>query len=146
MHDSHLRTVRFCPYRRGMGPTFTLTMRDSGKVDSRGVTRIAYRLTMREPGAKRGVVVFDGADYSGSPMHADDSDENVHGLMGFLTLRPGDTDAEYFISYTPDQLAYAINHGEALSCEVDNRYACPECGAALGSDRECHWHGRIPRR
>lgn len=119
---SLLRTVRFSPYRAGMGPRFTLTMRDSGELDSRGVTRIAYRLTMREPGARRSVVIFEGSDYSGSPMHADDSDDNVAGLMGFLTLRPGDTDAEYFESYTPEQRAYCDAHAESLSCEVMTRF------------------------
>lgn len=143
--NSLLRVCRFTPYRRGMGPTFTLTMRDAGTTDSRGVTTIAYTLTMREPGSKRASVLFNAADYHGSPMHADDSDDNVRGLMGFLTLRPGDTDAEYFESYTPEQRAYCESYAESLSCEVDNRFACPECGACLDSDGRCHSHGKQRR-
>lgn len=142
---SLLRVCRFTPYRRGMGPTFTLTMRDAGTTDSRGVTTIAYRLTMREPGAKRATVLFDAADYHGSPMHSDDSDDNVHGLMGFLTLRPGDTDAEYFEGYTAEQRAYCSAHAEALSCEVDSRFACPECGSCLDSGGCCFSHGKQRR-
>jgi hypothetical protein len=128
-----------------MGPTFTLVMRDAGTVDNRGVTTIAYKLTMREPGAKRSTVLFEASDYHGSPMHADDSDANVEGLMCFLTLRPGDTDPEYFDSYTPAQREYCKHHAESLSGEVGNRFQCHECGAALDSDRACHSHGKQRR-
>lgn len=138
---SHLRTVRFQPYRAGMGPRFTLTMRDAGTVDSRGVTTIAYKLTMREPGAAKSVVLFDAADYHGSPMHADDSNANVEGLMGFLTLRPGDTDDEYFASYTAEQRAYCEQWAESLSSEVMARFTCAECGRCLEDGEACPSHG-----
>lgn len=144
MNHSHIRTVRFAPYRRGMGPTFTLTMSDAGTTDARGVTTIAYKLTMREPGARKSIVLFDAADYHGSPLHADDSDANVEGLMGFLTLRPGDTDDEYFESYTAEQRAYCEQHAESLSGEVSSRFQCPECGAALDNG-VCRHHGRQRR-
>jgi hypothetical protein len=120
MSESLLRVCRFQPYRRGMGPTFTLRMWDAGTVDSRGVTTIRYRLTMSENGKR--TVLFDAADYHGSPRHSDDSDDNVAGLMIFLTLRPGDTDSEYFASYTPEQLAYAEAHAESLSCACLDRF------------------------
>lgn len=115
-----LRDCRFRPYRVGVGPTFRLQMWDARSTDNRGVTTIRYRLTMTE-GGKR-TVLFDAADYHGSPSHADDSDANVAGLMGFLTLRPGDTDQEYFDSYTPEQLAYAGSHAESLSFECMSRF------------------------
>lgn len=35
-------------------------------------------------------------------------------LLGFLALRPGDTDAEYFERYTPEQLDFAAEHGDEL--------------------------------
>lgn len=145
-HDhSHLRTVRFTPYRRGMGPTFTLIMRDAGTTDSRGVTTIAYKLTMRAPGAKKATVIFDAADYHGSPCHADDSDANVEGLMGFLTLKPGDTDPDYFDGYTDMQREYCEQWAEALSGEVAARFQCHECGAALDDTGSCYSHGRQRR-
>jgi hypothetical protein len=53
-----------------------------------------------------GWIIFEGEDFAGSPMDADDSDETVAALLTFLTLRRGDTDAEYFESYTPEQLAW----------------------------------------
>jgi hypothetical protein len=99
-----------------MGPTFTLKTYDTGRVDRRGVTTIGYRLTRHEKGECK--LLFEGADFNGSPMHAIDSDETMAALMGFLTLRPGDTDAEYFEKYTPEQLAWAQSEAEYLGFEA----------------------------
>jgi hypothetical protein len=68
------------------------------------------------------VELFNGEDFAGSPMHADDSNATVASLMGFLTLRPGDTDSDYFRTYTSAQLEYCSAHAETLSCEVTCRY------------------------
>jgi hypothetical protein len=38
--------------------------------------------------------------------------------MGFLTLKPGDTDSDYFAEYTPEQMDYCQRYAESLSCEV----------------------------
>lgn len=100
-----IRTVRFSPFRRGHGPTFTLTLYDTHRRDSRGQTVLAYKFMRREAGKTE--VLFEGADFAGSPLHADDSNETIASLMGFLTLKPGDTDAEYFANYTPRQLEWA---------------------------------------
>jgi hypothetical protein len=67
-------------------------------------------------------VLFEGTDFAGSPMHADDSDDTIRSLMTFLTLKPGDTDADYFEGYTDAQRDYCSAHAEALSMEVTNRY------------------------
>ncbi len=67
-------------------------------------------------------VLFEGTDYGSSPCHAIDSDRAVSGIMGFLTCKPGDTDSEYFESYTPEQLAYCSEHAEYLSYEVSRRF------------------------
>jgi hypothetical protein len=117
-----LRTVTLSPYHRDYGPRFTLTIADTGRSDHRGQTVIAYRLTMREPGAKRSTVVFSGDDFAGSPMHADDSDATVASLLTFLCLQPGDTDAGYFARYTQAQLDWAAQHAEALSQAASERF------------------------
>lgn len=114
-----LRTIRFSPYRKGAGPAFTLTMWDAGTTDGRGSTTIRYRLTMRENG--KTIILFNAADYHGSPAVAIDSDENAAGLMGFLTLRPGDTDSEFFADDSAEVRAYRGQHAEALSLEVMDR-------------------------
>lgn len=55
----------------------------------------------------KGKVIFKAEDYSSSPMSAYDSDEAVRGLIGFLTLRPGDTDDDYFKKYNKTQMDFA---------------------------------------
>ena len=92
---------------------YRLTTWDTGSRDWRGQTRIAYRFV--SPG---GETVFRGADFSGSPLHAGDSDESLRSLLGFLTLRPGDTDAEYFNRYTQAQMAFARGDAEELQMWV----------------------------
>ena len=86
----------------------TLRTWDSGRTRN-GRTCIRYEL--RDPA---GAVLFAGDDFRPSPMHADDADETLRGLLGFLTLRPGDTDREYFADYSPAQLAFA----ESSECEL----------------------------
>jgi hypothetical protein len=66
---------------------------------------------LRDP---NGAVLFDGADYGPAPHVAIDSDESLRGLLAFLTLRPGDTDAEYFAAYSAAQRAFA----ESSDCET----------------------------
>lgn len=127
------RTVRFTPYRRGAGPSFTLRTFWTGGIDSAGRNRIGYRLV------SEGRVLFEGADFHG---HCDaDSNEAVEGIMGFLTLKPGDTDKEYFARYTPEQRAYCDAHAEALSYEVMRRFTCAECDRCLEDGECCPSHG-----
>lgn len=111
-----LRTVRLSPYRKGMGPVFTLTTWDTGRRDNRGSTYQRYRLSMD------GKPLFEGDDYSPSPTHASDGDAAIGALLGLLTMRPGDTDTDYFKDYTPEQLEFASQHAESLSCEAERRF------------------------
>lgn len=59
-------------------------------------------------------IVFEGDDFHPSPLHAVDSDETVAALLGFLSLRPGDTDSEYFADYSDDQVAWRDRRAEDL--------------------------------
>lgn len=110
---TRLRHVHLEPLTDGR--TFDLQMWDSGRTDWRGQTVIAYRF---------GVVgeddpIFEGADFAGSPLTADDSDSCLATLLTFLTLRPGDTDRDYFDAYTPRQVAWTEDSAcESLACEV----------------------------
>ena len=87
---------------------FTLRLFDTGKYHSRGTAMLAYTLK------DKGTLIFEGDDFSSSPMHAIDSLETVTSLLGFLTLRPGDTDREYFDKYTPAQMAWC----QSSRCEL----------------------------
>ena len=109
-----LRLVRFRPYNQG--PTFSLELTDLLLGD-----RIGYTLRQHEHG--KTAVIFSGKDFRPSPLHAWDADATVAGLMTFLTLRPGDTDADYFATYTPAQLAFRDEHAEALSTAAYARFS-----------------------
>ncbi len=79
--------------------------------------------------APDGSVLFAGSDFACSPMICIDSDECLRSLLGFLTLKPGDTDREHFDNYTPEQLAFAEGDAESLqtwSMEGDSEYPAPE--------------------
>jgi hypothetical protein len=103
----------FVPMR---GVYFILTTWDTGRTDERGRTFIRYRLDQNA--RNEWSTVFEGEDFACSPLHAIDSDATFRSLMTFLTLRPGDTDAEYFDGYTDAQRAFADTYAEALSAEV----------------------------
>lgn len=112
-----IRRVRFSPYRKGFGPRFALTIWDTHKKDKYdGKAILGYRLRQ---GRK---TIFQGENYSPSPCWAIDGNESLKGLMSFLTLKPGDTDREYFDKYTKEQLEFAANHAEALESEVYDRF------------------------
>lgn len=89
---------------------YTLRTWDTGRTDSRGQSYIGYE--MRDAS---GESVFTGDDFAGSPMHADDSDETLRALLNFLTLRPGDTDPDYFADYTERQRRFVREDAETLS-------------------------------
>ena len=66
----------------------------------------------------RGTIVFEGEDFACSPMNAVDSDATVAALLGFLSLQDGDTDSDYFDSYTDRQRAWRDARAEDLSMFV----------------------------
>lgn len=61
--------------------------------------------------------LFVGEDYGVSRFDSIDDDKSLVGLLAFLTLKPGDTDAEYFASYSHEQMAFAE------SCEMSDLVA-----------------------
>ncbi len=85
----------------------TLEVERAGYEPSTGRARWRYRLAAGDE------VIFAGDDL-GSPPEATE-DEVAKSALGFLTLRPGDTDADYFDAYTPGQLAWCEAHAEDLS-------------------------------
>ncbi|GAA1441004.1 MULTISPECIES: hypothetical protein [Nocardiopsis] len=58
-------------------------------------------------------LIFSGDDIRG-PAYATENEAARH-LMGFLTLRPGDTDDEYFADYTPEQRLWCEKNAEYLA-------------------------------
>lgn len=88
-----------------IGGVFELKMWATARIDNRGQTIIAY--DFRRTGSEE--PIFAAEDFAGSPMHGDDSNEVVEALLGFLTLRPGDTDQDYFEEYTKEQMDFALS-------------------------------------
>lgn len=65
-----------------------------------------------------------------------DGIEAKEGVLSLVAMKPGDTDEEYFADYTEEQLAFAKEYGEALSCEREARYCNPETGGCCKSESE----------
>lgn len=83
--------------------------------------RLGYRLFKGEE------VIFEGDDYGCSPMLAIDSDESLAELLSFLTLKPGDTDDEYFEGHSRRQLKWC----ESREAEEISWYALEDHGMAI---------------
>jgi len=100
---------------------FRLTTWDTGRTDYLGKTLLRYELrddALRMFGRRYGViwgVVFTGEDFACSPCHAIDSPEAMAAILGFLSLKPGDTDEDYFDHYTEKQRAWMEARAEELS-------------------------------
>jgi hypothetical protein len=105
----HLRTVRLY----AAGKLFTLDLWDTGRTESAYWTQrrvLGYRLSGADG------IIFEGEDFRPSPLSApEDVEECLRTILLFLTLRPGDTDAEYFADYTPRQMAFVETYAEELS-------------------------------
>jgi hypothetical protein len=78
-----------------------------------------------------GKIIFPiGATYCSTPACGGMSVDGVHAkdlVMSLVAMKLGDTDDEYFASYTSEQLAWAERYGEELDCERQTRY-CDENG------------------
>jgi hypothetical protein len=92
--------MKYEPNRVWRRDGFTLKLWDTHRRDSYGKHVLAYKLL------DGGRLIFKGDDFHCSPLHVVDSLDTVEGLLAFLTLRPGDTDSDYFALYTPRQLAW----------------------------------------
>lgn len=83
--------------------------------DSYGKFIVKYKMINPE-----GVILFDGKNFHCSPMHDPESYDAAISLLGFLTLKPGDTDAEHFDNYTPKQMEFC----ESWDCEELSLIVC----------------------
>ncbi|MFT3946169.1 MAG: hypothetical protein QM763_04270 [Agriterribacter sp.] len=55
-------------------------------------------------------LLFHGNDYKPSPLHSIDGLESIIDLLGFICLKEGDTDSEYFKDYTAEQLEWCRSY------------------------------------
>lgn len=91
--------------------------------DNRGATR--YQLHVKHAGK----VIFNvndpqGAELYGahSPSWTSDGKDAKRASLTHLAMKPGDTDSEFFSSYTADQLAWVEQYGEEIYMIAIYRY------------------------
>ena len=94
---------------------FYLVLYDTNRTNNYGKNILAYQLYDKTYGEQP---IFQGDDFACSPLHAIDSDNTIASLLGFLSLQPGDTDQEYFQTYTPKQLQWAKTRAQELQILV----------------------------
>lgn len=101
-----MKTYKFDDYK--------MTLQDTWVRDMAGKAIVEYTFS-----APDGEVIFEGVDFHCSPLHEPESKDSAKALLGFLTLRKGDTDSEYFDDYTERQLEFS----ESFDCEQLQMYA-----------------------
>jgi len=87
---------------------FTLWLFQTGRRKSTGQEILRY---VFKDGRK---TIFKGSDFGCSPLFSIDSLDCVYSILSFLALKKGDTDADYFKDYTPEQLAWS----ESSRCAI----------------------------
>lgn len=107
-HEAHLM-------RSWAGDGYLLELYETGHFEGNH-TAVAYRFYDLEwEGRSDASPIFQGADYGVPSQMTIDGDDAVRGLLGFLSVRHGDTDDEFFADYTPRQLAWVSERAETLS-------------------------------
>lgn len=111
-------------------PTFLFTLRPR-----KGLTVKAYELFHKHTNThmyftievkENGRVLFPkGQQYAGVSVFAGDSIDGKAAkslALALLAMKPGDTDSEYFDSYSEDQLDWARENGEEIELIRYNRF------------------------
>lgn len=123
-----------------MNPLFTLRLRLFRKeYDNRLIivrvfedapSRYNDRASFSAEVTHGGKVIFPrGQLYYGLGMGTSEDDNGAKECaLALVELKPGDTDAEYFSGYTPEQIEWANEYGDVISMERENRYCDPETG------------------
>jgi hypothetical protein len=96
---------------------------DTNTTDTNGKCILGYRFSKGSTD-----IIFEGEDFHCSPVVAIDSDDALRGILTFLTLRPGDTDKDYFDNYTSRQWDFVHSDAESISLyalEPDDDFEAP---------------------
>jgi len=92
---------------------FVLSLYDTHRTDEYGKHILAYVLAWARQYTD--AVIFRGDDLHCAPGTAIDSDEAAGVLLSFLSLKPGDTDDDYFKDYTQAQMNFVLEYGDDLA-------------------------------
>ena len=121
-----LRRYRFNPYYDSTKPSFSLTTWDTYICGDGGRSVIGYQFTMhtfdllKPTKKKKSIVIFEGEDFATHDVI--NSDRVAQSILGFLTLRLGDTDKEYFDNYTEIQKDFRDFHAEMMAVFMYDRF------------------------
>ena len=111
-----VRTLHVKPYIPGL-PWFRVEIYDPNEWDSRGAPVVWWRLYKHQKGHKP-VLVFDGLEephkWRCAGWFSVDGDEAAECVLNSASIRPSDTDREFFDGYSPEQLAFAEEYGESI--------------------------------
>lgn len=125
MNDpSHLFTLRF----RLSGGLATLTAWETVRRKPNGEPiyngshiGLDAELRWKPTGAPSRTIFPRGATYCGVPAHQSIDGDSARALVcSLFAMRPGDTDSEYFESYTQEQLDWASRFGDELALASDD--------------------------
>lgn len=126
---TRLRRFTFRPYDKRAddgtltrGVSFGLSLYDTGTPSPNGAPFLGFRLYQHTPGARRGVVLFEAANWAPESSPLDVTAEAVR-LVNFLTTRPGEPGDEALAAWVPAQLEFALAHAGALRAEARRRLA-----------------------
>lgn len=93
-------------------------------------TRLYCELRVRDgkKSSKTNYLFSDGKFHVGIPFNQSiDGNYAKEAVLSLFAMKPGDTDAEFFEGYTPEQLAFAEQYGEEIGIIGHYRY-CDENG------------------
>lgn len=108
----------------------TITAYDGGHDGDFTVTHQRVDLEVKH----RGQVIFSrGQLWVGIPSgHCTDSPYAKDAVLSAVATKPGDTDADFFAYYTPDQLAWVKRHSDEINGVRQHRY-CDDSGSVRKS-------------
>ena len=107
--DVFVGTRTLCVWTRD---SFRLELYDTGNTNPLGKFRLAYRFSDYRIGGKP---IFEGDDFFASSLDAIDSIATIAALLSFLSLWPGDVDAEAFTGYCARQTEWMELYAEELA-------------------------------
>jgi len=112
-------------------PPILINVYDDG-YDNRGAQKILAEVK------QGGKTIFPYGELYGalSPSASSDGNEAKEHALALVGMKPGDTDAEYFESYSPEQKEWARKYGELISMYREDRF----CDANGNPKRD-----RLPR-
>lgn len=88
-----------------------------------GHTRIDVRARAGAAGKPLREVFPFGATYCGvSRYNSIDGKAAKELVLSLVAMKPGDTDAEYFECYTPEQLDFVESYGDEITMIKESRY------------------------